>query len=82
MLLSLALESEGNEMVKRLKYTKEILSQMLQPSSTENGKQNNNPASRERERPEGKQKTIIEINKLDHQPLQDGMSKLNTVCDS
>jgi hypothetical protein len=31
MLLSLALESEGNEMVKRLKYTKEILSQMLQP---------------------------------------------------
>lgn len=30
MLLSHALESECNEMVKRLKYTKEILSQMLQ----------------------------------------------------
>jgi polo-like kinase 1 len=33
MLLSHALESECNEMVKRLKYTKEILSQMLQGPS-------------------------------------------------
>lgn len=36
MLLSHALESECNEMVKRLKYTKEILSQMLQNTDKQN----------------------------------------------